>query len=189
MDGYGKDYGAVACGGNWIFALVIIFLAVLLVAWRRHEGAEHGGSFKDVFAALAMSKLGNGKGHCSDESFHDFKATMLAKDQAVDTGRIIHNQDLQEEKTRKEVCETKFNQERLAYEATKDAKNTKIQELVAENTELKTLGAMGMFKSEVFQKMDQQYGRLQQHLDKVECEMLKRPPVWPQVGTPTTCLV
>lgn len=182
MDGMSKGYDG--WGGGWIFALVLIFLAVLLIGFRRdrHEGGEEGG-LKALLPALLLGKLG--KGGC--EAGYD--GYPLAVQQAKDTGQIVHNTDVQEEKTRKEICDAKFNQERLAYEATKDAKNTKIQELLAENSELKTMGAIAMLKGSLEQKMDSQYGALQHHLDKVQCEMLKRPPVWPQVFAPAGCAI
>lgn len=189
MDGFKQMIPVIAghdrdstFGGGYLFALVLIFLAVMMVFMRKHgdeyKHHESKDSFKDILGALMIGKLGK-------ESPEPCYSSHLAVKQAEDTGKIIHNTDVQEEKTRKEIGEAAKQQERLAREASDSQKNLEIQKLLAENTELKTMGAMAVLKGTLESKMDNQFSQLHHLIEKLGGKMLTKPPVWPMVGVPT----
>lgn len=149
--GYGGGFG----GGG---LLIVIALIVLFAAFRGgiggygHDGGYAGagagyGGFTAAADMMTMNRYAN---------YEDRDIASIQKQNAVDTGLIIKNQDT-----------IAMNQERLFLQ-------NQIQEL--RDGKLALEGKL--FQQETLNAIGKSNCELNHRLDQIQCEMLKRPPVW-----------
>ena len=157
----GMGWGGLASGGSWmglwVFAFLIIFFIVLIFLWRRH--GEEGSGVERLLPFLGLMK-GN-----------DCKHTELVKDQAVDTGKIIHDIDVRSCEIKQTMDHnTRFlekNIDSFRYEQEKERTADLRAQLVEEKT-----------KNAICKSHDDLKGEIVCLKDKV----LTAPPYYPKGG-------
>ena len=159
---------------------VIIFLAVLFIAFRR-DGHRDGGL--ESLLPLAMLGKQNYGAACNE----DYKITELMRDQLKDTGKIIHDVDVQNCKTREMLGDVMGNQNRLALDAERLYNQRYIDEMRERNAELR-LRLSESHADKLHQETINAIGRSRCEVDgrlcRIEDNMMRRPPFIPFGGTP-----
>lgn len=131
--GGGHDYG----GGAWwgfAFIVFIIFAIIIAFAWLRGERKEDGG-WEKLLPFLGLLKGTHG-------GDGDHRHTELIKDQAKDTGAIIHNQDLRSYDLKAAIDNQSRFLEKSIETVREDQKNDTIAELRAKLVEERTCNAV-----------------------------------------------
>lgn len=189
----GMPWGGGGSGGIMLIAILLIFVVMGggLLGNRAHAG-EHGGGH--------WGHGGCGGESCADKMtwsrFANFEDPAIAKVQteiacttgqiktqnAVDTGAIIHNLDMQ-------TCEIKLgeaaiiqNQMRIAREQEVLALTNQINSLRDDKLELRGK----LLQQETVNSINAGNCQLNHRLDRMECEMAKRPPFYTAGGFPHT---
>lgn len=171
-DGYGQWQGA------WIFALVIIFLAVLFIAFRHNRNE---GGYENL---LPLAMLGHKKHGCD---LDDWKMTEMIKDQAMDTGKIIHDVDTQTAQlqrsmdaqnclVRDKIGEVLANQNKCAWESERLYNQRYIDEMRDKMAELRLMVSEKDNRFLHRQTMNE--------LAAIKCGMVKEPRFLPSGGYP-----
>lgn len=198
-----KEGGHDSFGGGLWFAMIAIFLVVLFVLIRRDR---HDGGYENMLPAM-LPYMNANKGHGG--GYEDYKLTELLKDQAKDTGAIIHNNDqqtaqlqhtldMQECTTQKMLGEVMLNQNKCALDAerlfnvrTLDEKNDKLAEMrlalaekEAKILHQETVNAIARSNCELNQRLDHISGHVDHRLTRMEDHMLKKPPFFAAGGVP-----
>jgi len=135
-------YGFGGGGGGWAwwgfaFIIFIIFAILMIFAWMR--GGQRDGGFEKFLPLLGMLGLGK-HGHGDDCGC---KHTEIIKDQAKDTGAIIHNADMRAYDLKASQDSNTYRLERRIDEMESGQKDTKINDLRAELMEEKTSNKIG----------------------------------------------
>ena len=88
--GGGYGYGDGGSWGWWGFAFIVFIIFAIIIAFAWLSNRNHGGEGWEKFLPL----LGLAKGHFGSDDGYGRCHTEILKDQAKDTGQIIHNQDI-----------------------------------------------------------------------------------------------
>ena len=157
---YGYKGDGIWGGGLW-FALIAIFLVILFAFWRRRDDEGAGGIASLLPAALAM--LGNKKNCDEGYGFHHHESVEFAKQQAIDTGKIIHEVD-------KQGCLTRENQNNLAM------------------IELRERACKAETEVAILKSAEKTNGRLAEFESWVKANLIPRPNYTPFGGWPYECM-
>lgn len=185
IEGGGHGYGGGYMGG---IVLLIVVLIVLFAAFRRdglggHEG--HHGGFGPGWGGI---------GSCFPAATTPVTTMEMAKinrDQAVDTGAIIHALDVQTCDIQKGQAEIIQNQQQIAAAQERTFFTEKLADMREKFlcAEAKALQQESLWQSKFLQQetvnaMGQQFCNVNRELDSIKCEMLKRPPAFPLTCSP-----
>ena len=188
---YGGGYGGGGGHGLYLLAILLVFFVVVAGLWgNKHHGGEGYG-------------YGGHHGHgcdsnCADKAFLNRVANFenpadariekeiacgigqLKTQAAVDTGAIIHNNDVQTLEIEKCIGRVIENQNRLALEA---ERMFTAAQLAEKNAQIAALGGQ-LNKQEIINNNDRQSCLLSHRLDTIECKMSKEPPLWAHSFSP-----
>lgn len=201
LDAHGSGYHPViAKGGDgeghygnwsgiWIFAIVIIFFALLLV-WRRDEGRHHGGDWANGIApAMAMGMMAkqpnyncDGYGHSGRQEHWD-----IVRDELREFGEIKKEAAMlalgQSREIDKGFYETRAAIDRNNYDTLLGFKNSEIQGLNNTREILQRVDALERRQdTEVIRKQGEELNYL-----KTVMALQPRPPMpayFPNYGVP-----
>lgn len=132
--GAGHDYSS---GAWWGFAFIvfIIFAIIIAFAWLKGDRRDEGG-WEKLLPFLGLLKNQGG------DHDHDHKHTELIKDQAKDTGAIIHNQDIRSYELKASMDQnTSDIKDKIEYSLI-DQKNDQIADLRTKLIEKTTCNAV-----------------------------------------------
>lgn len=178
---YGGGYGA----GIFVFAILIIFIFAIFQG--RRDG--HGDHLTAMLPFLGRGGFGGGDGcHCPPKCtpVEDVAVANIAKEivfttgalktqAAIDTGAIIHNNDVQTLEFEKCINGVIQNQNRLALDAERQFNMARMED---KNLTIAALTNQ-LTKQEIINNNDRQSGQLQHELDQIKYAMLKQPPFVP----------
>ena len=173
--------------------LIVIVLVVLFAAFSRNWGGwGDGGGHRDGGGyAMPYPVYGGGPGwgRYGVEGVADAMAihrstdagyAHLSKEVCADTGKVIHDIDIQACATREKIGEEGRRAEERSYRAEIDRKNDELAKERLANAELKGV----ILQKETVSAVQASNCELNHRLDRIECEMLKRPPVYPEAYLP-----
>lgn len=178
-------------GGIILIAILLIFVVMGggLLGGRAHAG-EHGGHWgrhgcEDSCAdKMTWSRFANFEDPAIAKVQTEIACTtgQIKTQNAVDTGAIIHNLDMQ-------TCEIKLgdaaiiqNQMQIAREQEVMALTSQINALRDDKLELRSK----LLQQETVNSINAGNCQLNHRLDRMECEMAKRPPFYTAGGFPHT---
>lgn len=180
IEGGHGGYGGGYMGG---IVLLIVVLIVLFAAFRRdglggHDGGHGWGGIGSCFPAASTPVT-------------TMEMAKINRDQAVDTGAIIHALDVQTCDIIKGQGEIIQNQQQIAAAQertffTEKLADMREQKLCAEAKALQqeSLWQSKFLQQEALNAMGQQFCNVNRELDSIKCEMLKRPPAFPLTCSP-----
>lgn len=187
--GYGYDGGGYGAMGIILFIVVLI---VLFAAFRRdgfgggegHHGGGHGG----------FGPGWGGFGGCFPAASTPMTTMELAKinrDQAVDTGAIIHALDVQTCDIQKGQANIIQNQQQIAAAQERTFFTEKLADMrekflcaEAKALQQESLWQNKFLQQETVNAMGQQFCNVNRELDSIKCDMLRRPPAFPLTCSP-----
>lgn len=184
-------------GGVFLVAILLIFV-VLAVIWggRGHDGPHHGGGYGGFIpGGFGCGFPGAGADLLTLTKYANYMDPQLAKletevacrtgsiekQNAVDTGTIIHILDNQTCEIKEGLAAVINNQNQLAHQAEVMALNNKIADMRANENRLECR----INQQETVGTIDRTNCQLNYRLDRIECEMAKRPPFFTAGAYPT----
>ena len=195
--GWGGSWGGAGGNGLFIFAILIIFIFAIFWSRGHREGEGHAALLPALMAQGGHGAWGHGGHNCGCppvcNPVEDVAIANIAKEvacttgqiktqNAVDTGAIIHALDSQ-------TCEIKLgeaaiiqNQMQIAREQEVMVLTNQIAELREQKMELKGK----LLQQETVNSINAGNCQLNHRLDRIECDMAKRPPFYTAGGFPHT---
>lgn len=180
----GGGYPGAGWGGGGIFliAILLIFL-VMAGAWGSH-GKGHGGGHEGACADMVtLNRFGNFMDPqlAKIETEVACRTGAIQTQNAVDTGAIVHILDNQTCQIKEGQAAIIANQQAIAREQEVMALNGKIADL--RDCNLKLEGKL--LQQETVNMINGGNCQLNHRLDRIECEMAKRPPFFSAGAYPT----
>lgn len=199
--GYGAGYGGDGYGGSgiWVFAILIVFV-ILALAFRRNDN-DHNGHFGHFGGFPGFGGCG-----CPPvcKPVEDVAVAGIAKEIAILNGQAIANNEKQTgilvHAIDQQTCQMLLGEKDIMQQAAQIAadqaigmRDMKIADLrdkviALENFALheKTMNAIGAQGAATNAHISSIDCQLNHRLDRIECEVPKRPPTWAASVTPHT---
>lgn len=187
--GYGYDGGI---GGGVGILLFVVVLIVLFAAFRRDGFGGHGdhGGVHVNGGGLGY----NGIGTCfpaASTPMTTWEMAQIHRDQAVDTGAIIHSNDMQTCDIERGQAAIIQNQQQIAAAQERTFFTEKLADMrekflcaEAKSLQQETMWQSKFMQQETINAMNVQFCNVNHRLTRIDDEMLHRPPFHPFGCTP-----
>jgi len=172
--------------GLYLIAILLIFFVVVAGIWggnRHHDGGGHGGHRDgDCAGMMTINRYGNFMDPqlAKIETEIACRTGAIEKQNAVDTGAIVHILDNQTCQIKEGIAGVINNQNQLAHEQVVMALNQRIQSLQDDKL---ALGGK-LLQQETVNVINAGNCAIGHRLDQIECRVPDRPPFYAAGGSP-----